>query len=64
MTVFPVDSSLFDFPKLSLRNFKNNGHGGFAIKIFGFAVRSSLLHLSRRDLVSSFHLVSSSSATP
>ena len=39
-------------------------HGGFAIKIWVVAVRSSLLHLSRRDLVSRFQTVSTSAATP
>ena len=36
--------------------------GGFPVEIFGFAVRNSLLHLSRRDLVSRFQPVSSSAA--
>ena len=57
MTVLS-DSSWIDFSYLT-----NSGHGGFAIKIFGFAVRSSVLHLSRRDLVSRFQPVSSSAAT-
>ena len=41
-----------------------DGHGGFAVRIFGIAVRSSLLHWSRRDLVSRFQPVSSSATTP
>ena len=64
MTILSDDSSLIDFPMLLFCNFKNSGHGGFAIRILGFAVRSSLLHLSRRDLVSRFQPVSNSAATP
>ena len=45
-------------------NSLNIGLGGFAIEIFGFAVPSYLLHLSRCDLVSRFQPVSSSAATP
>ena len=64
MTVLSVDSSWFDFPMLQICNFTNSGHDGFAIKVFCLAVRRSLLHLSRRDLVSRFQPVSSSAATP
>ena len=52
MIVLSVDFSWIDFPMLQFFNLKNSGHGGFAVKIFGFAVRSSLLRLSRRGLVS------------
>ena len=51
MTLLSPDSSGIELASMRFCNFKNSGHGGFAIKIFGFAVRSSLLHLSRRDLV-------------
>ena len=37
---------------------------GLAIETFGLALRCSLLHLSRRDLVSKFQPVSRSAATP
>ena len=50
MTVLPVNSSWIDFPMLLFCNFKNSGHGGFAVKIFGFAVRSSLLGLPGNDI--------------
>ena len=45
-------------------NVQNNGHGGLAIKTFGLALRRSLLHLTRRVLVSKFQPVSRSAATP
>ena len=64
ITVLSVDSSWFDFPMLQICNFTNSGHDGFAIKMFCLAVRRSLLHVSRRDLVSRFQPVSSSAATP
>ena len=57
------DSSWIDVPMLLFCNFKNSGQGGFAMKSCDFAVRS-LLHLSRRDLVSRFQPVSSSAAAP
>ena len=63
MTAFSVDSSWFDFPILVSCNFKNDGHGGFAFNIFGFALRS-MLHLCRRDLKSGLNSDSSAAATP
>ena len=38
-------------------NIMNIVHGGFAINFVDFEVRSSLPHLSRRDLLSTFQLV-------
>ena len=44
-------------------NFLSRLQVRFALKIFRLAVRSSLLHASRRDLVSSFQPVSRSTVT-
>ena len=58
------DDFIFPTPVELSSRIKNDGHGGLATKTFGLAIRSSLLHLSRRHLVFIFQPFSSSAATP
>ena len=57
MAVVSADSNGIELISRDSVHIKNNGHSGLAIKTFGLALRSSLLHLSRRELVSKFQTV-------
>ena len=63
MAFLAPDSNGIELTSSPFSNVKNNKHGGLAIKTFGLALRSLLLHWSRHDLVSRFQPVPRSAAT-
>ena len=50
MTFLSPDASGIEVASLRFYDVTNHGRRGLAVKTFGLAIRSSLLHLSRLDL--------------